>query len=64
MVWLGGSIVTKNIPEGQVWAGVPAKYICSIEEYRERMKKHRLDINWQLYWANKEKEIKRVFNND
>lgn len=58
----GGSIVTKNIPEGQVWAGVPAKYVCTIEEYKERMLKHKLDINWEAYWSDKEKEIRRVFN--
>jgi len=32
-----GSVVTKNIPEGQIWAGIPAKYIkdrfLSVEEW-------------------------------
>lgn len=31
-----GSIVTKSIPSGEVWAGVPARYICSIEQYHEK----------------------------
>ncbi len=31
-----GSIVTKNIPPNTVYAGNPARYICSIEEYREK----------------------------
>ena len=53
----GGSIVTKSIPEGQVWAGVPAHFICTIEEYREKMLKQRKDINWK----DKERELKRVF---
>ena len=60
----GGSVVCKNIPEGQVWAGVPARYICSIEEYKEKMLMYRKDINWTAYWTNKEKEIKRVFEID
>lgn len=31
-----GSVVSHNIPSNGVYAGVPAKYICSIEEYREK----------------------------
>lgn len=31
-----GSIVTKNIPDNEVWAGVPAKRICSIDEYIQK----------------------------
>ena len=58
----GGSVVTKNIPAGQVWAGVPAHFICTIEEYRERMQRHKKDINWNAYWNDKEKELKRVFD--
>ena len=30
-----GAVVTKNIPENQVWGGVPAKFIKTIEEYYE-----------------------------
>lgn len=31
-----GSVVTKDIPDGVVAAGVPAKVICTIEEYAEK----------------------------
>lgn len=31
-----GSIVTKNVKNNSVVAGVPAKYICSIEEYKNK----------------------------
>lgn len=31
-----GSLVTKNIPSNSVYAGNPAKYICSIESYLEK----------------------------
>lgn len=31
-----GSIVTKSVPSGEVWAGVPARFICTIEQYREK----------------------------
>ena len=30
------SLVNKNIPSGEVWAGVPAKRICTVEEYKQR----------------------------
>lgn len=31
-----GSVVTKDVPAGTVYAGNPARYICSIEEFREK----------------------------
>ncbi len=31
-----GALVTKNIPEGEVWGGVPAKKIETIMEYYEK----------------------------
>lgn len=31
-----GSLVTKDLPSNGVYAGVPAKRVCSIEEYREK----------------------------
>ena len=35
-----GSIVTKDIPEDSVACGVPAKVICSIDEYRKKNEKY------------------------
>lgn len=32
-----GSVVTKNIPDNCVVAGIPAKIVCSTEEYRNRV---------------------------
>lgn len=31
-----GSVVTKDIPEGTVYAGNPAKYICDISTFKEK----------------------------
>ncbi|CAM2075837.1 MAG: acyltransferase [uncultured Clostridium sp.] len=31
-----GSVVTRNVPPNTVYAGNPAKYICSIEAYKEK----------------------------
>lgn len=38
-----GSIVTKSVPDGEVWGGVPATRLCSVEEYIERNKPFNLD---------------------
>lgn len=32
-----GSILTTSMPEGSVFAGVPAKFICTVEEYGEKL---------------------------
>lgn len=32
-----GSLVTKDVPSGEVVAGVPAKRICSVEQYAEKL---------------------------
>lgn len=42
-----GSVVTKHIPENQVWGGVPAKYIMSIDEYA----KHITETNNNYPWV-------------
>ncbi len=33
-----GSLVNKNLPEGGVYAGVPARYICSFDEFLQKRK--------------------------
>lgn len=33
-----GSFVNKDIPDGTVVAGVPAKFICTIDEYKDKVK--------------------------
>lgn len=35
-----GSVVTKSIPDGEVWAGNPAKFITTIEKLAQKVKKH------------------------
>lgn len=31
-----GLIVTKSVPDGEVWGGNPARKICKVDEYIER----------------------------
>ena len=38
-----GSVVTKSVPDGEVWGGVPAKFICSVDDYIKRNIKYNLD---------------------
>ena len=32
-----GSVVTKDIPAGEVWGGNPAKFICTVRDYAEKV---------------------------
>lgn len=32
-----GSILTSSMPKGTVYAGIPAKFICTVEEYGEKL---------------------------
>lgn len=57
-----GSIVTKDIPDGNVVAGVPARVIKTTEEYYEKAKKHSLHLG-HLVGSEKDKELRRLFGN-
>ena len=39
-----GSVVTKDIPDNEIWAGIPAKKICTIEEYYKKNKNSFIEI--------------------
>lgn len=39
-----GSVVTKDIPDNVVYAGVPAKYIKTIDEYLNKLKRESLHL--------------------
>lgn len=34
-----GSVVTKDVPDNEVWGGVPAKYITTMDEYSKKIVK-------------------------
>lgn len=53
-----GSLVNRNVPDGTVYAGVPAKYICTTEEYAEKcLKNMPLDFNETEYMQDKKKYL-------
>lgn len=43
-----GSIVTKNIPDNEVWGGIPAKKITSMETYSKKMRLLNEKYPWRL----------------
>lgn len=44
-----GSVLTKSIPDGEVWAGNPAKFICKIEDYAKKtVDRHKSEEQNQL----------------
>ena len=52
-----GSVVTRDVPPGSVAAGIPARKLCSIEEYAEKtLANHSVfpNASWQ---ANKRQEL-------
>lgn len=60
-----GSIVTKNVPDGSVVAGNPAKVICSTEDYLKRHKEAMLNKPvfhkaWELSDAEKNKAREEI----
>jgi hypothetical protein len=55
-----GSVVTRNVPDGVVVAGVPARILCGIDEYRERVLGKSVDVG-QLPEREKHEVLKRHF---
>lgn len=39
-----GSVVTRDVPSNSVFAGVPARYICSVDEYLEKLRAKSLRV--------------------
>lgn len=55
-----GSVVTRNIPDNSVAAGVPARVLKTVDEYLEQMKKKSLKCG-HLQGLEKEAVLKRIF---
>ena len=41
-----GSVVTQNVPDGEVWAGNPARHICTTQNYRQRVTQASQTLPW------------------
>jgi carbonic anhydrase/acetyltransferase-like protein (isoleucine patch superfamily) len=55
-----GSIVTKSVPPDSVVAGVPAKFLSTVEEYAENALNATPDYDLESYRRHKQTELLRV----
>lgn len=44
-----GSIVTKSVPDGEVWGGNPARKICTVDEYINRNMEYNVNSKHMTY---------------
>jgi acetyltransferase-like isoleucine patch superfamily enzyme len=56
-----GAVVVKDVPPGEVHGGVPAKKICTVEEYAEKILETMPDYNLAAYKQDKKAELLRLF---
>ena len=52
-----GSVVTKNIPSGEIWGGIPAHYIMRIEEYKDKIINNKNCFDLEKMKKNKRVEL-------
>lgn len=55
-----GSMVTKKIPSGEVWGGVPAHFIAKTEDYAKKCYENRLPYDPVLIQTDAKNEMLRV----
>ena len=55
------SLVRKDVEPNSVYAGVPAKRICSVEEYAEKCLKETPEYDKERYFSNKREEVLRIY---
>ena len=56
------SVVTKDVEPDSVYAGVPAKRICSLDEYAEKCLEQTPNYDLSAYKNNKRAEVLRILN--
>lgn len=57
------SLVNKSVPEGEVWAGVPAKFITTTEQFAQKCKA-KSPVHERITKYNKKEELMRIFIDD
>ena len=55
-----GSVVSKSIPDGEVWAGVPAHKISLTEEYAKKCQSNKLDYDADEIKRHPKEEMQRA----
>lgn len=56
-----GAVVAGDLPSGSVYGGVPAKRICSLEEYAEKVLRETPEYDREAYQRDKRAEVLRVY---
>lgn len=59
-----GSLVVKNIPSGEVWGGVPAKYIGKTADFAEKCLKESPQYDEENFKTNRRNEIEKIMDAD
>ena len=54
------SLVTKDVPSGEVWGGVPAHFITTTEKYAQKVLENMPDYDLEKLRTNKKEELLRV----
>ena len=52
-----GSVVTKDLPGGSVWAGNPARYITSLDEYIKKIEETTRSYPWNQLLKKHERHV-------
>ena len=55
-----GSMVTKDVPPGSVVAGVPARVICTTEEYAEKCLRNTPEYDVEAYKKDQKSEVLKM----
>ena len=60
-----GSLVNRDIPSETVWAGIPARQICTLSEYADRAKAAMpQDFDFEAYKADKRAYLTKLYWNE
>lgn len=58
-----GSVVTKDVPDNSVVAGSPARVVCTVDEYLDRMLAKSLGIG-HLSAADKDEKLREIYREE
>lgn len=57
-----GAVVNRDVPDGEVWGGVPAHFITKVEHFAEKCLKETPEYDPVRYNENKKEEVLRMLS--